>query len=179
LLCSVDTRAAGFSRRQPEGFPVERLNALRSVGRLETGHGAEPRVQGWDAQGSAPWLRRIQAKLDQATRDGERGLYLLPPLPLRKASAKRVARFYRQRWPLETAFQPLEAYCHAAINSRATTLIMSGGSIRRWDSGHRQQYLAIQTYRGLSSLLLFICLDEILLANSWDRSKGFYRGERL
>jgi hypothetical protein len=28
-----------------------------------------------------------------------------------------VARLYRKRWTLETAFQRLEAYCHAAINT--------------------------------------------------------------
>ena len=37
--------------------------------------------------------------------------------PLRKASAKRVARLYRKRWTLETAFQHLEAYFHSEINT--------------------------------------------------------------
>jgi len=40
-------------------------------------------------------------KLDQATRDGDRELYLLTNLPQYKASAKRVARLYRKRWTLE------------------------------------------------------------------------------
>jgi len=56
-------------------------------------------------------------KLDQATRDGDRVLYILTNLPLRKASAKRVARLYRKRWTLETAFQHLEAYFHSEINT--------------------------------------------------------------
>jgi hypothetical protein len=43
---------------------------------------------------------------------------------------------------------------------------MSGGSIRHWDIRHQQQYISVRTYGSLSSLLLFICLDEILLANS-------------
>ena len=38
-------------------------------------------------------------------------------VPLRKASAKRVARLYRKRWTLETAFQHLEAYFHSEINT--------------------------------------------------------------
>jgi len=37
--------------------------------------------------------------------------------PLRKASATRVARLYRKRWTLETAFQHLEAYFHSEINT--------------------------------------------------------------
>ena len=62
-------------------------------------------------------FRRIRVKLDQATRDGDRVLYLLTNLPLCKASAKRVARLYRKRWTLETAFQHLEAYFHSEINT--------------------------------------------------------------
>ena len=42
---------------------------------------------------------------------------ILTNLPLRKASAKRVARLYRKRWTLETAFQHLEAYFHSEINT--------------------------------------------------------------
>jgi IS4 transposase len=61
--------------------------------------------------------RRIRVKLDQATRDGDRVLSMLTNLPLRQASATRVARLYRKRWTLETAFQPLEAYFHAAIKT--------------------------------------------------------------
>src|SRR5437899_4200273 len=117
FLCAIDQRGAAFITRQHEGLPFERVNALRSVGRIETGHVAEQRVQVWDAQGSAHLFRRIRVKLDQATRDGDRVLYILTNLPLRKASAKRVARLYRKRWTLETAFQHLEAYFHSEINT--------------------------------------------------------------
>ena len=110
-------RGAGCITRQHAGLPFEVVNALRAVGRIETGHVAEQRVQVWDAQGGAHLFRRIRVKLDQATRDGDRVLYLLTNLPLRKASAKRVARLYRKRWTLETAFQHLEAYFHSEINT--------------------------------------------------------------
>jgi hypothetical protein len=59
----------------------------------------------------------VYVKLDQATRDGDRVLYMLTNLPLRTASAKRVARLYCKRWTLETAFQHLEAYFHSEINT--------------------------------------------------------------
>jgi len=117
LLCEIDARGAGFMPRQHEGRPLETAHVLRSVGRIETGHVAEQRGQGRDAQGGTHLVRRIRVKLDQATRDGDRVLYLLTNLPLRKASAKRVARFYRKRWTLETAFQPLEAYFHSEIQT--------------------------------------------------------------
>jgi hypothetical protein len=117
LLCEIDRRGAGGITRQPEGLPFEMGHGLRSVGRIETGHVAEQRVQVRDAQGGAPLWRRIRVKLDQATRDGDRGLDILPNLPLRKASAQRVARLYRTRWPLETACQHLDAYFQSAINT--------------------------------------------------------------
>jgi hypothetical protein len=117
FLCAIDSRGAGFITRQHAGLPFEPVNVLRSVGRIETGHVAEQRMQVRDAQGGAHLLRRIRVKLNQATRDGDRVLYLLTNLPLRKASAKRVARLYRKRWTLETACQHLEAYFHSEINT--------------------------------------------------------------
>jgi hypothetical protein len=117
FLGEIDRRGAGCITRQHESLPFEPLNVLRSMGRIETGHVAEQRVQVQDAQGGMHLFRRIQVKLDQATRDGDRGLYILTNLPLRQAAAKRVARLSRKRWTLETAFQHLEAYCHAEINT--------------------------------------------------------------
>ena len=92
FLCEIDRRGACFITRQHEGLPFEPVNVLRSVGRIETGHVAEQRVQVRDAQGSTHLFRRIRVKLDQATRDGDKVLDILTNLLLRKASAKRVAR---------------------------------------------------------------------------------------
>src|SRR5215831_14458276 len=117
LLCDIDRRGACFIIRQHDGLPFAIVNALRAVGRIETGHVAEQRVQVRDAQGDLHLFRRIRVKLDQPTRDGDRVLSILTNLPLRKASAKRVARLYRKRWTLETAFQHLEAYFHSEINT--------------------------------------------------------------
>ena len=117
FLCEIDRRGASCITRQHEGLPFEVVSTLRSVGRIETGHVAEQRVRVRDAQGGLHLFRRIRVKLKQATRDGDRVLYLLTNVPLRTASAKRVARFYRKRWTLETAFQHLEAYFHSEINT--------------------------------------------------------------
>jgi hypothetical protein len=62
------------------------------VGRIETGQVAEQRVQVRDAQGGAPLCRRLRVQLDQATRAGDRVLSILTNVPLRQASATRVAR---------------------------------------------------------------------------------------
>jgi hypothetical protein len=117
LLCDLDQRGACFIIRQHEGLPFEPVSILRSVGRIETGHVAEQWVQVRDAQGGTHLFRRIRVLLDQPARDDDRGLYILTNVPLRKASAKRVARLYRRRWTLETAFQHLEAYFHSEINT--------------------------------------------------------------
>ena len=117
FFCGIETRGAGFITRQHAGLPFAGRTSWRASGRIETGHVAEQWVEVRDAQGQTHLFRRIQVKLDQATRDGDRVLYLLTNLPLYKASAKRVARLYRTRWTLETAFQHLEAYFHSEINT--------------------------------------------------------------
>src|SRR5215813_13110924 len=45
LLGDIDQRGAFFIVRQHAGLPFEPVNILRSVGRIETGHVAEQRVQ--------------------------------------------------------------------------------------------------------------------------------------
>ena len=117
FLCGLDQRGAGFIIREHQGLPFEILSALRPLGRVETGKIAEQRVRVVDGQGVAHTFRRVRIKLDHATREGVTLLYILTNLPSRKVSGKRVARLYRKRWTLETAFQHLEAYFHSEINT--------------------------------------------------------------
>jgi hypothetical protein len=117
LRCDIDRRGAFFLIRQHDGLPYALVSFLDAPGRVETGQVAEQWVQIWDAQGDAHVLRRMRVQLDQATRDGRKLLYIVTNLPRQKTSTKRVARVDRQRWTLETAFQPLEASSHAAINT--------------------------------------------------------------
>jgi len=117
FLCDIDKRGAGFIIREHRGLPFEIRTPLRLLGRVETGKIAEQRVRVVDGQGVAHTFRRLRMKLDQATRDGATLLYILTNLPARTVSAKRVARLYRKRWTLETAFQHLEAYFHSEINT--------------------------------------------------------------
>jgi len=117
FLCDIDTRGASFVIRQHRGLPFEILTPLRPLGRVETGKIAEQRVRVVDGQGVAHTFRRLRIKLDHATRDGATLLSLLTNLPARTVSATRVARLYRKRWTLETAFQHLEAYFHSEINT--------------------------------------------------------------
>jgi IS4 transposase len=117
FLCDLDQRGAGFVIREHQGLPFEILTPLRPLGRVETGKIAEQRVRVVDGQGVAHEFRRLRLKLDHATRDGATLLYILTNVPARQVSGKRVARLYRKRWTLETAFQHLEAYFHSEINT--------------------------------------------------------------
>jgi IS4 transposase len=69
-----------------------------------------------DAHGDTPIFRRLRITLKDATRDGATIIHLLTKVP-RQVSATRVAARSRKRWTRETAFQPLEAALHSAINT--------------------------------------------------------------
>jgi hypothetical protein len=116
FLGEIDARKAFFVAREHKGLPFEILSPLRACGRMPTGEIAQQRVRVTDTQGNPHVFRRLRIKLKQATRDGDKRLYILTNLP-RQVAAKRVAELYRRRWTLETAFQHLEAYFHSEINT--------------------------------------------------------------
>jgi hypothetical protein len=117
FLCTIDRRGAFFLTRQPAGLPFDMVTPRRAVGRIETGHVAEQQVRVVDAQGEAHVFRRLQMTGNEATRDGDRLLDLLTHVPSRHVSTKRVARFDRKRWTLETAFPHLEASLPSEIKT--------------------------------------------------------------
>ncbi len=59
-----------------------------------------------DFHGRTVQLRRITIKLAKPTRKGDKEIHLLSNLPQR-ISARQIAKAYRQRWRIETAFQQL------------------------------------------------------------------------
>lgn len=117
FLCGHVERGAFLLTRQHQNLPVEELGAWRSAGRVETGEVAEQSISVEDLEGRAHIFRRIRVELEEPTRDGERVLYLLTNLPRKAASAKTIARLYRKRWTIETAFQQLEGHLHSEINT--------------------------------------------------------------
>ena len=116
FLGEMDTRGGFFIIRQHQRLPFELFSPLQSYDRTPTGDIAQQRVCVVDEHGAKHVLRRVRLKLDHATRNGATLLHLLTNLP-RQISAKQVAPLYRNRWPLETAFQQLEAYFHSEINT--------------------------------------------------------------
>jgi hypothetical protein len=89
---------------------------MRNRGRVETGTVVEQRVVLTRAGQPTLAVRRIAVRLDPPTREGDTPRYILTHLPPEAAPATGVARVYRGRWRLETAFQILAT----ALTRRST-----------------------------------------------------------
>ena len=111
----------------------------------------EQTVQATDPEtGATLLLRRIEIRLFEKTRDGERVIGLLTNLP-DTVSAMVIAEIYRKRWTIETQFQLLTVSLHcevpglgkpkAALFAFAMSLVASnaaGGGARVASSGPRE-----------------------------------------
>lgn len=62
-------------------------------------------------------VRRVTVRLKKPTRDGDTEIHLLTNLPASKANAIKVAKLYRKRWRLETAFQELTTHLRCELNT--------------------------------------------------------------
>ena len=67
-------------------------------------------------KGRTLYLRRITIELDKPTRKADKTIHILTNLPGR-VSAKKVAKAYRKRWNIETAFQHLATTLHSEIKT--------------------------------------------------------------
>ena len=88
-----------------------------SHGRCETGAVFEQKLKLTNDAGEIFFVRRVTVELDSPTRDGDRSIHILTNLPAADADAIAVAKLYRGRWTLETAFQELEASLNGEINT--------------------------------------------------------------
>jgi hypothetical protein len=118
FLFGIARRGGAFVTRQHgSSLSWEIVGKPVSKGRGETGEVSEQKVRLSNDQGEILFVRRIIVELDQPTRDGDRTIHILTNLPAEVADAFKVARLYRKRWTLETAFQELEASLHGEINA--------------------------------------------------------------
>jgi len=102
-------------RQHRRNVPCQALEALKKVGETATGVVYEQRVEVSDPDSEAVLtLRRIEIRLCQKTRDGERTLALLTNLPA-KVSALSLADTYLLRWTIETHFQFLTESLHCEL----------------------------------------------------------------
>ena len=119
FLHGVAGAQAYFVIREHKNLPWQPIagSRLTPAGKTDTGTLSQQSVQILDESGRALRLRRVRLRLHTPTRDGERDIYLLTNLPVRDASARKVAELYRQRWSIETAFQELALHLNSEINT--------------------------------------------------------------
>ena len=112
----IAQRGASFIGRQHKiNLPVTPLSKLVKCGKTETGTIYEQTVQATDPEtGATLLLRRIEIRLFEKTRDGERVIGLLTNLPA-TVSAMVIAEIYRKRWTIETQFQLLTVSLHCEV----------------------------------------------------------------
>jgi Transposase DDE domain len=110
-------KRGGFfvGRQHRKALPVKLVGKPVKCGKTETGTVYEQRVQAIDPDtGEIMFLRRIEVRLFEKTRDGERTIGLLTNLPL-EVSAVTIAEVYRKRWTIETQFQLLTVSLHCEV----------------------------------------------------------------
>ncbi len=120
LRWGLHQRGAVGLVREHEQMRFTPLEAMRVIGAIDSGRGSEQRVL-IDAPDGAGTLevRRIRLALPQPTRDGDDPLSLLTTVPAAAADACTLARLYRERWTLETAFLHLTVQLRCEINTLA------------------------------------------------------------
>lgn len=117
FTCGIMSRNAFFIIREHGNYPFELVGKEKYIGKIETGTVYEQSILVRDEAGNQHTFRRIRVKLIDETRDGDTEIFIITNLSKSSANAKTIARLYRDRWTIETAFQRLEQYLNSEINS--------------------------------------------------------------
>ena len=108
-------RAYVLVRQHRRTLPCRPLSELRLCGPTATGVVYAQEVEALDAETNRPLrLRRLEVRLFEKTRDGERIIALLANLP-KKVPALRLADLYLARWTIEKHFQFLTQSLHCEL----------------------------------------------------------------
>jgi hypothetical protein len=116
FVFGVATKQGSFLvREHASNVPWEAVSPLKKCGSTATGEVYEQTVRVTNPEtGTTMELRRIEVRLFQETRDGERTIALLTNLPSEQL-ALQLAEIYRQRWTIETHFQFLTESLHCEV----------------------------------------------------------------
>jgi Transposase DDE domain len=102
-------------RQHRRSLPCQALDTLKKCGPTDTGVVYEQRVRVTDPEsGDTLVRRRIEVRLFQKTRDGERTIALLSNVPDEVATLD-LATLYLLRWTIETHFQFLTQSLHCEV----------------------------------------------------------------
>jgi hypothetical protein len=117
FTCGIETRGAFFVIREHKKYPLQLLGKEKYIGKIETGKVYEQSILVVDDAGQEHTFRRIRVRLKKETRDGDTDIFIISNLSKAKANAKKIARLYRGRWTIETAFQHLAEHLNSEINT--------------------------------------------------------------
>jgi len=117
FTCGIETRGAFFVIREHKKYPLQLLGKEKYIGKIETGKVYEQPILVVDDAGQEHTFRRIRVRLKKETRDGDTDIFIISNLSKAKANAKKIARLYRGRWTIETAFQHLAEHLNSEINT--------------------------------------------------------------
>lgn len=118
LLFGMARRGAAFVVRQHGQLQGELVGRPLRTGITRSGPVYEQamRVRAPDG-GETMRVRRLTIKLKEPTRDGDTELHILSNVPPPRASAAHLARLYRKRWSIETAFFEITTTLSCEINT--------------------------------------------------------------
>ena len=117
FTCGIEDRGAFFVIREHKKYPLQLLGKEKYIGKVETGKVYEQSILVVDDAGQEHTFRRIRVRLKKETRDGDTDIFIISNLSKAKANAKKIARLYRGRWTIETAFQHLAEHLNSEINT--------------------------------------------------------------
>lgn len=116
LVFGVSRRQALIIVRQHRrSLPSQSVSRLKKCGTTKRGVVYEQPVKVTDPEtGDTLTLRRIEVRLFEKTRDGDRTIAALTNLPA-KVTALRIAELYLERWTIEKHFQFLTQSLHCEL----------------------------------------------------------------
>ena len=109
FTCGINNRRSWFIIREHGNYPFDLIGREKYIGKIETGNVYEQCIVVCDEAGKQYTFRRIRVNLKHETRDGDTDIFIITNLSKSVANAKMIARLYRDRWTIETAFQHLAA----------------------------------------------------------------------
>lgn len=113
----IANKDAYFVIREHKKYPFQLVGKEKYIGKIETGTVYEQPILIRDGSGQEVIFRRIRVKLKKETRDGDMEIFIISNLSKGTANAKTIARIYRDRWTIETAFQHLAEHLNSEINT--------------------------------------------------------------
>jgi IS4 transposase len=119
FLRGIATRGAYFAIRQHGTLVGQPEGPRQDKGRCATGRVFEQKLRLGDGEGGVWVVRRVTVELDQPTEDGDTEIHILTNLPVKKATAAKVAELYRKRWTIEGFFLEVERTLECEVKTLA------------------------------------------------------------